>query len=190
MSSVSGMGMPTAPERSRPRWRIRAFLLPTLVTTALVVPNLTVIALGVEDFPFTTAPMFAQYVGPDTTLYAFRMEGVRDGVAEPLPIEQTNLDAREVQRQLASWFYRPLTATSPFRDVTGNAPTPAAFEERMSEFFQPIADFLRDRRSIAYDDVELYVDAVDSTGRPLDTTHVGEYDTATHRYTRLVGGER
>lgn len=179
----------TTPRHGTPsrRHATRSAILPVLVSAALVIPNLIVIALGVEDFPFTTAPMFAHYVGPDTTLYAFRLEGVRAGVAEPLPIQETNLDTREVQRQLASWFYRPMTDTSPFRDVSGASSGPAAFEATMVEFFRPITDFLRDRRALAYDSVDLYVDVVDSSGGLIETKRVGTYDTSAQRYTQVYG---
>ncbi|MET0297091.1 MAG: hypothetical protein ABW024_06790 [Microbacterium sp.] len=160
------------------------------MSAAVLIPNLIVIGLGVEDFPFTTAPMFAQYVGPETTLYSFRMEGVRDGVSEPLPIQETNLGELEVQRQLASWFYRPMTDTSPFRDLTSQSDDPEVFAQRMSEFFAPIVDFLRDQRSVEFDEVVLYVDVSDSSGDVLDSELVGRYDTSTDAYTQLYEAGR
>ena len=129
--------------------------------------------------------MFAHYVGPDTTLYAFRFEGVRDGVAEPLPVEQANLGALEFQRQFTSWFYRPMTDTAPFRDLAGSTNERGAFETRIAEFLTPIADFLREERSLDYDGVNLYVDKVHSDGTPIESVLVGRYDAATGTYTHL-----
>ncbi|GAA1999279.1 hypothetical protein [Microbacterium ulmi] len=162
---------------------IRSAVLPVVVSAALVIPNLFVIALGIEDFPFTTAPMFAHYVGPDTQLYTFRFEGVRDGVAEPLPIEQTNRTEREIMRQFASWYYRPMTDTAPFRDLDPASGTPEQLAARMADFFGPIADFLRDERDIDYDRIDVYVDHVDNAGALISTAQVGHYDTSTRRYT-------
>lgn len=165
------------------RRSIRSAILPAVVTAVLVIPNLVVIALGIEDFPFTTAPMFAHYVGPDTRLYAFRFEGVRDGEVEPLPLEETNRNPIEVMRQFASWYYRPMTDTSPFRELGPQSATPEQFAARMTDFFEPITDFLRDRRGIEYDSIEVYVDIVDSTGELVTSHHVGQYETSTDRYT-------
>lgn len=184
MTSTSGTAeSPGSPEPKSTGRRIRSAIVPVLVSAAVLIPNLIVIGLGVEDFPFTTAPMFAHYVGPETELYAFRLEGVRDGVSEPLPIEETNLDPREVQRQLASWFYRPMTDTAPFRDLSGDPSDEQAFESTMSGFFTPLTDFLEDARSTTYDSVDLYVDVANSSGDVLRTALVGSYDTSTGRYT-------
>lgn len=175
--------MRTPPEPSSRR-RARSLILPAVVSAALLIPNLVVIALGIEEFPFTTAPMFAHYVGPDTTLYAFRLEGVRDDVAEPLPIEETNLNPIEFQRQFASWYYPPMTDTAPFRDLSGESSTPDGFTTTMAGYFRALTDFLRDESGISYDSVDLYVDIVDSSGRLIASEPVGTYDTLTHRYTQ------
>lgn len=175
--------MRTPPELSA-RKRTRSLILPAVVSAVILIPNLVVIALGVEDFPFTTAPMFAHYVGPETKLYALRLEGVRDGTAEPFPIQETNLNPIEFQRQLASWYYRPMTDTAPFRDLSGESSTPEGFASVMSDYFGELTDFLRDQRGISYDAVELYVDIVDSSGNPIATEPVGTYDTATQTYTQ------
>lgn len=177
------------PERARSvsRHRWRAALLPVLVSAALITPNVVVIASGTEDFPFTTAPMFAHYVGPASTLAAFRLVGVRGDATEELPVSETGLNSREVQRQLVSWFYRPQTDTAPFRDLSGASDDPAVFADRMSAFFRPLTDFLRERRSLSYDTVELYADVVDSSGSPLRTELVGSYDVADDRYTQRAG---
>ncbi len=181
--------LPNPRESGSERRRVRSAILPVLVSAALVIPNLVVIALGVEDFPFTTAPMFAQYVGPETELYAFRFEGVRDGAKEPLPLDQTNVDPREVQRQLVSWFYRPMVGTSPFRDLSGASSDRAGLEARMTEFFKPIVDFLDGERSLSFDRVDLYVDTVDSVGNVARTELVGSYDPSSHEYTPSYGVE-
>jgi hypothetical protein len=173
-----------ADQRPPAAHRVRGFILPAVLSAVLVIPNLIVIALGIEDFPFTTAPMFAHYVGPDTKLYAFRLEGVRDGESEQFPIEQTNLSPLEVKRQLASWYYRPMTETSPLRDLSGSSSSPEVFSAEMADFFQPLTDFLVSHRGIAYDGVNVYVDTVDTSGKVLESTHVGYYETQTRRYTQ------
>ncbi|WP_164861491.1 hypothetical protein [Microbacterium sp. CPCC 204701] len=166
--------------------RTRRYVLPALISAVVLVPNAVVIALGVEDFPFTSAPMFAHHIGPDTRLYAFRLEAVRDGASEPFPLEMTNLDPLELKRQLASWYYRPMSDTSPFRDLSGDSSSPEVFDDRMATFFRPLTDFLRDERGIEYDGVNLYVDTVDSSGELLESEHVGYYETATRRYTQTA----
>lgn len=165
--------------------RVRSAILPVLVSAAILIPNVVVIALGVEDFPFTTAPMFAHYVGPDSRLYAFRIEGVKDGVSEPLPIEETNLYELEVDRRLASWYYRPMTDTAPFRDLSGRDEDPVFFEATMAEFFAPIVDFLSEKRGIEYDSVELHIDVVDTSGALMETSLVGRYDPSARTYEQI-----
>lgn len=160
-------------------------ILPAVVSAALVIPNLIVIALGTEDFPFTTAPMFAHYVGPETELFSFRFEGVRDGIAEPLPIQEAGLSGLELNRQLVAWYYRPMTATSPLRDFSGASESPEVFAQRMGTFFGPIADFLRENRDLAYDEIDLYVDVSDREGQVYETELVGRYDPETGRYTHV-----
>lgn len=172
----------TRPRAPRPRGR--ALILPAVVSAVVLIPNLVVIGLGVEDFPFTTAPMFAHYVGPETELYALRLEGVREGTAEPFPIQETNLSPIEFQRQLASWYYRPMSATAPFRDLSGHSSTPDGFAQTMSGYFGALTDFLRDQRGISYDEVILYVDVVDSSGELISSDPVGTYDTTAHSYTQ------
>jgi hypothetical protein len=186
------MRMQSEPADPRPRAaiRLRRWILPAIVSAVVLIPNLVVIALGVEDFPFTTAPMFAQYVGPETKLYALRLEGVRDGTAEPFPIEELNLSAIEFQRQMASWYYRPLTDTAPFRDLSGASSTPDGFSHTMAGYLGSLTDFLRDQRGISYDEVDLYVDIVDSTGKLLETDPVGRYDTDTQEYTQTYEASR
>lgn len=186
------MRMSPEPDPSRPRVaaRVRGWILPAVVSAVVLIPNLVVIGLGVEDFPFTTAPMFAQYVGPETKLYALRLEGVRDGTAEPFPIEQTNLSAIEFQRQMASWYYRPLSDTAPFRDLSGSSSTPDGFSATMAGYFGSLTDFLREERGISYDEVDLYVDIVDSSGDLISTEPVGRYDTSTHEYTQTYEASR
>ncbi len=164
-------------------------ILPAVVSAVILIPNLVVIALGVEDFPFTTAPMFAHYVGPDTTLYALRLEGVRDGASEPFPIQETNLSSIEFQRQLSSWYYRPMTDTAPFRDLSG-ASTPEVFAKVMADYFGALTDFLREERGISYDAVELYVDVVDSSGNIIESEPVGTYDIPTDSYTQTYRADR
>jgi hypothetical protein len=159
--------------------------LPGILAAALLIPNLFVVALGIEDFPFTTAPMFAHYVGPETDLYVFRFEGVADEIAEPLPLDEIGREERPLMRQFMTWYYRPLTATSPLRDISPDSGTPEEFTERMTEFFGPIADFLRERRGIEYDSIELHIDMTDSEGEVVDSRHVGTYDTGARTYTQL-----
>lgn len=175
--------MRTQSELSSPR-RARSFILPAVVSAVVLIPNLVVIALGVEDFPFTTAPMFAHYVGPDSELYALRLEVVKDGTAEPFPIQETNLNPIEFQRQLASWYYRPLADNAPFRDLSGEASSPEGFTSVMSGYFGALTSFLRDQRGIEYDSVGLYVDIVDSSGTLIESKPVGTYDTSTQTYTQ------
>ncbi|WP_345752395.1 hypothetical protein [Microbacterium rhizophilus] len=186
MPRVPRQGGARARRHPGPALRTRA--LPIVVTAALLIPNAYVIALGVEDFPFTVAPMFAQYVDEDTPLYTFRMEGVRDGVAEPLPLENTAWGELKLMRQFASFAYSPLTETSPFRDPDRATLTPTQFDARLSGFFGPLTDFLRDHGGVVYDTVVLHVDIVDGAGELLETAVVGHYDTATRRYTQTYGG--
>jgi hypothetical protein len=173
------------PSSSPAKRRGRARVLPAILAGALLIPNIFVIALGIEDFPFTTAPMFAHYVGPETELYVFRFEGVADETAEPLPIAEIGREERALMRQFTNWYYRPLTPTSPLRDIAPDSGTPEEFTTRMTEFFGPIADFLRERRAIEYDSIELHVDITDSEGRVIDSRHVGTYDAVARTYTQL-----
>ncbi|GAA3664780.1 hypothetical protein [Microbacterium marinilacus] len=175
---------------------LRDRVLPVVVAAVVLVPNVWVIARGVEDFPFTVAPMFAHYVDADTRLYAFRFEGVRgegtgrDGSArersEPLPIERTGHSEVELMRYFASFVYAPLDETAPFRQLDPADAAPDRLAERMSGFIGALADRLR-AGGEAYDRVDVYVDAVDGTGAPLGTALVGRYDTATRQYTHSYG---
>jgi len=167
------------PARSR---TLRSVILPAIVAATVLVPNAIVIALGTEDFPFTTAPMFAHHVDPDSTLYAFRFEGVHDDVSEPLPVDQTNLGERELKRQFLSWYYRPMTQTSPFRDLSDQSATRDAFEARMAEFFRPIVEFLHDERGLDYERVDVFVDIVDARGDLIRSERVGRYEARTSEY--------
>lgn len=172
-------------ESHAPGSRIRRWIFPAIVSTALLAPNVAVVALGTEDFPFTSAPMFAHYVGPETTLYEFRFEGVVGDESAELPYGELGYTKRNLMRGFASFFYRPLSSTAPFRDLDPSAGTPEHFAEVMAGYFGPIAEFLRDARGLEYNRIDLYVEVVDSSGTLLRTELVGSYDVAADRYTHL-----
>lgn len=176
--------MTSTKESSKSLRPSKSIIFPALLGAALVTPNLAVIALGIEDFPFTVAPMFAHYIGPETELYSFRFEGVQDGVAVTLPLNETNRGERELKRAFAKYYYQPMTSSSPYRSL-GIEITPDRLAEQMKDFFEPITDFLANSRDLQYERINIYVDIHDSAGMILETTYVGCYDVVASQYVHI-----
>ncbi|MDZ8201265.1 hypothetical protein RZO50_07050 [Microbacterium sp. SSW1-59] len=165
--------------------RFRRVAAPLAVAIVIGVPNVTVIALGIEDYPFTAAPMFAHYVDLDSELYSFRLESHFEGVSEEFPLAETNRGNREVMRQLVAKFYRPLSPTSPLRDPRGTMDA-EMLENAMVQFFKPLVDHLAER-GIHYDSIDLLVDKRTASGEVEETRRVGYYLPCKEIYVHTYG---
>lgn len=149
-------------------------------------PHVLAIFFPYENWPVTSAPMFAHYVGSKTPRYIFRFVGEKgDGKAE-VDIRSRDLKIREwsLMRFFFGKVYGSIDPASPF----GFHPqeTRDKFEERLSQFFNGLVKRLSETRpedSAKLKTIRLEVSKLDAQNKPGETHVVGFFDKATGKFT-------
>lgn len=101
-------------------------------------PNVVVVADGVEAWPWTCAPMFAESHHDDTAFYAPRVViETRDG-DKPFSSRPLRISDWHFYRLLLVDAYGAMSPSSPFGHVPDD--TPAAFEARLDAFFDSVVE--------------------------------------------------
>jgi hypothetical protein len=157
-----------------------------LIISALVIlPNIYVVVLGIENFPFTCAPMFAHYVNPETPLYIYKFEGIRNLKRELVKSDENGRPESVFMRQFFSKVYGSKYPVSPF----GYHPddSPEAFTLRMNEFFKHYGRYLLENKKKNYERIELILDKVDPSGKKLNSYLLGYFDVKEQHYFHLSG---
>jgi hypothetical protein len=60
-------------------------LYASIVMMVILIPNLYVVIKGNENFPFSSCPMFAHYIGDETQFYNFKFIGTFKDTEKILP---------------------------------------------------------------------------------------------------------
>jgi len=158
---------------------IGAFLLPTLA--GFIVPY--------EEFPYTSVPMFAHYVGDDTARYRFRfiVQVGDDQQERELRATELGLGGLEFSRYFFS-VYGSIEPFSPFSHHRDD--DRATFEERLSEFFGRVATELKRRDQNAWhrlSHIRLEIARLNSKSYDSETHVVGHYEVASGRFIHTWG---
>lgn len=151
-----------------------------LVSAMVLIPNMYVVILGIEDFPFTCAPMFAHYIGPETALYIFKFDGVKDQNKELITSDEYGKPEAVFIRQFFSKAYGSKDPVSAF----GYHPEDNldAFSLRMNRFFCLYWKYLSENKKKDYDKIELIVEKVDPSGKLLNSYLLGYFDVKKQQY--------
>lgn len=108
-----------------------------IVTALFLLPELFAIALPIENWPVTSAPMFAHYVGLETPRYQFRFVGEygnRKKKARKIRGSKIGLTERKLMRHFFGKVYGSIDPRAPWGHFLND--TPEKFEARLSRFFR------------------------------------------------------
>ena len=171
--------------RSRSRW---SRVLPWVVCTCVLLPNLYVVIGGRESFPFTSAPMFGHYVGETTPLFMFEFRGVqRDGGTMVIDPGWSGRAEAQVVRSFFSKFYGSTEARSPFGEHPDD--TPQKLAARLERFFAVFhAALARGDKVPELTAIELHLVRIDRDRHPLERQQLGVYQVESNTYTHTRTG--
>lgn len=151
-----------------------------MISTIVILPNVLVVSLGIEDFPFTCAPMFGHYVGTETDLYVFKFVGVKDNSRVFIKAEENGRPESVFTRQFFSKVYGSTDTLSPFSSYLDDSPD--KFNQRMNDFFIAYWTFLSRKKNKDFDQIDLILEKVSSTGKPLQSYLLGYFNTKDRKY--------
>lgn len=174
--------MQPPPTKSRPAWA-RAWAW--TVSLAFLLPNLWFVFLGRESFPFTSAPMFAHYIGPETPLFYFEFNGVtQEGALLPIAPDKLGRNERLLIRYFFSYVYGSTHPNRVFGLPEGN--TPEIFAERMRRFFRAAYGPLQKRwQGPSLTAIQVHLVEIDRARKPIDRRVLGSYSVSDDQYTHL-----
>jgi predicted DCC family thiol-disulfide oxidoreductase YuxK len=153
------------------RWAAGAFILAVLAVAAAGP------VLHLEDWPLTCAPMFATRVEDDAARYSFRFHAVdAAGKSTELSSEVCGVPELRLKRIFFARFYGSTDPSCPYGRVPGD--TPAAYEDRMSDFFSRID------RAAPRGTREIRLTVVRETGGAPERHVAGTYSCETRRFRR------
>jgi hypothetical protein len=186
-ASASEVTMVAAASRVEPkvpseRWGRRFGVVASLV---FLLPHVLTIVSPHEEFPFTSAPMFAHYLGEATPRYRFLFTAEFDDSRSPQEVRGAQLGVAGVEftRYFFGKVYRSIDPDSPF---TGpGSDTPAAFEGRMTTFLGRMAAVLQRRDPVRWRGLQrlrLEVVRMDARNHPVDVHEVGVYQVSAGRF--------
>lgn len=151
-----------------------------LIITLLVLPNVFVMLLGIESFPYTCAPMFGHYINEDTSLYLLEFEGVHNGKTTNL-INYLGKPEDFFMRHFFSKVYGSTEAISPFTNKLNESEV--AFQYRMNTFFKHYTSMLKHEYQLSFDTINIKAVKVNQDRTPLAKPEIiGFYDLHKNQY--------
>ena len=158
-------------------------ILAGIVIASLIIPNLYIIFTGRESFPFTQAPMFGHYIGPETHFYDFKFTGDNGNSQKilypSLTHSQTEPPLYFRTQRLFFKIYGSAENNSCFGYYENDSRE--KFEQRMSHFFSAYFKYLnKDTSSIQT--IRLEIDQYDRQYNLKNSHIVGEYNVASKNF--------
>ncbi|NUN48459.1 MAG: DUF393 domain-containing protein [Candidatus Brocadiae bacterium] len=140
-------------------------------------------ALNREDWPLTSAPMFANEVEADGARYAFRFLGEpRKGKAVEIPADACGIPELRLKRIFFGRFYGSVDPGYEYGAFPGD--TPEAFDARMGDFFGRFADAARERGNLDAAFVRIRLQVVRQAGGRTERFDVGAWDIRRREFRR------
>jgi len=174
------------PPTATHRWR--DVVAGTFIVLFLL-PHVATLVLPYEEYPYTSAPMFAHYVGEDTPLYRIRLVAERaDGSEREIHATDFGLNGVEFTRQFFGAIYGSIDPYSPFGHHGDE--TRDEFERRLSDFFPRLVTALERRSPGMLEQVpQIRVDVarLDASNREALVHVVGRYSIASRHFTHTWG---
>jgi hypothetical protein len=152
----------------------------TFVISLLLIPNLFVVVLGIESFPYTCAPMFGHYIDNETPLYLFKLEGLNQNKTTDLT---AYLGKPEdfFMRHFFSKVYGSTQAISPFSHKLSESQS--AFQNRMHVFFEHYTTVLKEKYHLSFEQINIKAIQVDQKRQPrAEPQLLGYYDGLNKTY--------
>jgi hypothetical protein len=151
-----------------------------VVTSLLILPNIFVVIMGVESFPYTCAPMFGHYINNNTSLYLFKFEGETNDNKIDL-IDYLGKPESQFMRHFFSKVYGSTSPISPFTNKLSESET--QFYQRMNMFFKHYDAFLKSNYNINLDRINIKVVKTNQQREPLSEAEcIGYYDCSKKVY--------
>jgi hypothetical protein len=129
--------------------RVAARLAVVALAVLLVLPQLRAIAGPYEDWPFSSAPMFATYHDPEWPVFELTFHAAFESGRERALDPRTDLGIGEIafKRQLFGDYYGSIDPRHP----AGHHPddTPELFRQRLGDLCRKLAVVLRQRSGAA-----------------------------------------
>jgi hypothetical protein len=163
----------------------RATLFGAVASALFLLPHIAALVHPYEEFPYTSAPMFAHYVGPETPRYRFRFAAEFADGRPAVEFRGPDLGLRGVEftRYFFSTVYGSVHPHSPF--APHRQDTPAAFEARMTRALADMATVLRRRDPARWQGlagVRLEVVRLGAGNREVDAHEVGVFSLDSGRF--------
>ncbi len=156
-------------------------LYASVVIIAVLVPNLYAVVQGNENFPFSSCPMFAHYIGEETQLYNFKFVGTYNNVEKILPPSFGNDGEVMSMRFFFAKVYGSSLKKSPFT-VTADDDR-ILFEKRLSDYFRAYLKAFPDPAfSSGLKNIRLEIWHLGTEGEVHDKHTVGYYDVSAEKF--------
>ena len=163
--------------------KLKKIAYPILVSLIVLLPNLFVMAMGIESFPYTCAPMFGHYINDRTSLFILNFEGVS---------EQESIDLTEYYGKSELYFVRHF-----FSKVYGSTETISPYSHRllesqgdfylrMNQFFFEYNYFLNKKYNLVLEKIYVKAKKVDKNRNELSVSDtLGYYSIEDRKYYSL-----
>ena len=151
-----------------------------LVYFFILAPNIFAAIVGVESFPYTSAPMFGHYVGKETELYLLQLEALSGE-------ERINLAPYYGRPQayfIRHFFSKVYGSQGNISAFNGRlSESPVEFQRRMNTFFGDFTTYVLENHELKLQQIYLKAIKVDKDRKPLaGPVMLGYYDTTTNQY--------
>lgn len=159
-----------------------------IVYLLVLAPNIFASIVGVESFPFTSAPMFGHYVGEETGLYLLKFEALSG--AEYIDLEPYY--DRPESYFIRHFFSKVYGGTGNISAFNGRlSENPEKFQARMNTFFDDFTNYALEHHELQIQKINLKAIKVDKDRKPLaEPLLIGYYDIQTNEYKSLYGADK
>jgi hypothetical protein len=158
--------------------------LSTVFIVAFLLPNAVALFIPYEEFPYTSAPMFAHYVTDNTPRYRFRFfaEYPNGHASQEIRAADLKLNGTMFSRYFFGSVYGSIEPLSPYGHY-GND-TRETFEKRLTEFFHSATIVLNQRPEApsAIGRIRLEVAQLDKGNRDSAAHIVGYYHVKSNHF--------
>ncbi|MCE9584523.1 MAG: DUF393 domain-containing protein [Planctomycetes bacterium] len=139
--------------------------------------------LRIEDWPLTCAPMFATPLEADGARYSFRFVALdASGKERELASESSGVTELRLKRLLFGRYYGSVDPSYEYGGFP--ADTPAAFEKRMTGFFDEFVDGARKGRTLPRGIVEIQLVVIREAGTARERHVSGRYNVRDRKFRR------
>ena len=156
-------------------------LYASIVMVAFLIPNLYVVVKGSENFPFSSCPMFAHYIGDETQMYNFKFIGTFENTEKVLPPSFGTDGEIMSMRFFFSKVYGSSQTNSPFTIAQNDSKE--LFEERLTTYFKNYLNSLPDPTTGAgLQTIRLEMWHYDEEDSVDDKHTIGYYDLSSEKF--------